>query len=93
LGVDHAIPLSDHADYDELFEAVERVNPRIVYCTHGPASFVDCLRAAGHNAHPLDGPRVDEPVLAPVQKDLFYATRGEYFPELEPDGGASRSKT
>ena len=27
LGVDHAIPLSDHADYDELFEAVERVEP------------------------------------------------------------------
>ncbi len=55
LGVDHAIPLSDHADYDELFEAVRRVNPRIVYCTHGPVSFVDCLRAAGHNAFPLDG--------------------------------------
>ena len=24
LGVDHAVPLSDHADYDELFEAIER---------------------------------------------------------------------
>ena len=44
LGVDHAIPLSDHADYDELFAAVERVAPRVVYCTHGPESFVDCLR-------------------------------------------------
>jgi putative mRNA 3-end processing factor len=54
LGVDHAIPLSDHADYDELFEAVERVNPRVVYCTHGPESFVGCLRAAGHNAFPLE---------------------------------------
>jgi len=71
LGVDHAIPLSDHADYDELFEAVERVNPRVVYCTHGPASFVECLRAAGHNAHPLDGRQHEMPVVAAAQKRLF----------------------
>jgi Cft2 family RNA processing exonuclease len=69
LGVDHAIPLSDHADYDELFEAVERVNPRIIYCTHGPVSFVDCLRAAGHNAYPLEPPK--ETPTAPVQRRLF----------------------
>ncbi len=55
LGVDHAIPLSDHADYDELLSAVEQVAPRVVYCTHGPESFVDCLRQAGHRAYPLDG--------------------------------------
>lgn len=54
LGVDHAIPLSDHADYDDLLEAIERVSPREIYCTHGPASFVDCLRTAGLNAFPLD---------------------------------------
>jgi Cft2 family RNA processing exonuclease len=69
LGVDHAIPLSDHADYDELFEAVERVNPRRIYCTHGPASFVDRLREAGHNAFPLERPRREE--LVPVQQRLF----------------------
>ncbi len=51
--VDHAVPLSDHADYDELIEAVGRVAPRIVYCTHGPESFVDRLHDAGFNAHPL----------------------------------------
>jgi Cft2 family RNA processing exonuclease len=56
LGVDHAIPLSDHADYDELLETVERVAPRIVYCTHGPASFVDRLREAGHDARPAGRP-------------------------------------
>lgn len=64
MGVDHAIPLSDHADYDQLFEAVERVSPREIYCTHGPTSFVACLRAAGYNAHPLDGsavPQIDTP--------------------------------
>lgn len=55
LGVDHAIPLSDHADYDDLLSAVAQVNPRVVYCTHGPESFVGCLRAAGFCALPLDG--------------------------------------
>jgi putative mRNA 3-end processing factor len=53
FGVDHAIPLSDHADYDDLLEAVARVAPRVVYCTHGPESFVDRLRDAGFDAHPL----------------------------------------
>jgi Cft2 family RNA processing exonuclease len=69
LGVDHAVPLSDHADYDELFEAVERVAPRVIYCTHGPVSFVECLRKAGFNAHPLERP-VGE-LVAPVQGRLF----------------------
>jgi putative mRNA 3-end processing factor len=56
LKVDHALPLSDHADYDELFEAVARVEPRVVYCTHGPERFVDRLRDAGYDAHPLGRP-------------------------------------
>jgi Cft2 family RNA processing exonuclease len=54
LGVDHAIPISDHADYDELFQAIERVSPRQIYCTHGPVSFVEHLREAGLKASPLD---------------------------------------
>jgi len=54
--VDHALPLSDHADYDELFEAVAQVEPCVVYCTHGPESFVDRLRDAGYDAHPLGRP-------------------------------------
>jgi Cft2 family RNA processing exonuclease len=69
LGVDYAVPLSDHADYDELFEAVERVAPRVIYCTHGPVSFVECLRKSGFNAHPLERP-VGE-LVAPVQGRLF----------------------
>lgn len=69
LGVDHAIPLSDHADYDELFQAVAQVNAKVVYCTHGPAAFVDHLRAAGYNAWPLD-PAERKPQPA-VQRALF----------------------
>jgi Cft2 family RNA processing exonuclease len=53
LQVDEALPLSDHADFNELLEAVRRVAPRRVYCTHGPDSFVDHLRDAGFEAHVL----------------------------------------
>jgi putative mRNA 3-end processing factor len=56
LRVDHALPLSDHADYDELLKAVEIVHPRVVYCTHGPESFVDRVRDIGFESHPLGRP-------------------------------------
>ncbi len=62
FGVDHAIPLTDHADYDELLEAVSRVAPRVVYCTHGPESFVERLLEADFDAHLLG---------RPTQKRLF----------------------
>jgi putative mRNA 3-end processing factor len=52
-GVDHAIPLSDHADYDQLIETVRRVEPSEIHCTHGPVEFVDHLRDLGFNAFPL----------------------------------------
>jgi putative mRNA 3-end processing factor len=71
LGVDHAIALSDHADYDELLETVERVAPKVIYCTHGPASFVECLRAAGHNAFPLEPPQRELATASRVQMRLF----------------------
>lgn len=54
FGVDAAIPLSDHADFDELVEAVERVGAREVLCTHGPESFVDELRRRGFQARRLE---------------------------------------
>ena len=57
LGVDWAIPLSDHADYDELIAAIDRVAPEVVYCTHGPESFVDRLLDLGYNARVLGKPR------------------------------------
>jgi Cft2 family RNA processing exonuclease len=55
LNVDHTFPLSDHADYDQLVEAVRRVNPRVVYTTHGPPGFDQHLRDLGYDARPLDG--------------------------------------
>jgi putative mRNA 3-end processing factor len=57
LGVDHAIALSDHADYGELLAAVEQVGAGEIYCTHGSASFVERLRSAGLNAFRLQGTR------------------------------------
>ena len=48
--VDHALPLSDHADFDELLELVERVGPRKVFTHHGYREFVDTLRARGIDA-------------------------------------------
>jgi len=56
LGVDHALPLSDHADFDQLIETVRRVAPREIYCTHGPREFVDHLCDLGFNAYPLHPP-------------------------------------
>ena len=56
LGVDHALPLSDHADFEQLIETVRRVAPREIYCTHGPREFVDHLCDLGFNAYPLHPP-------------------------------------
>jgi Cft2 family RNA processing exonuclease len=58
-GFDHAVPLSDHGDFGELIEAVERVEPREIYCTHGPVSFVDELRNRGFHAHRLGAGTVE----------------------------------
>ncbi|MEW4453084.1 MBL fold metallo-hydrolase RNA specificity domain-containing protein [Bremerella sp. JC817] len=51
---DHWIPLSDHADFDQLLSAVEQLSPKAVFCTHGPKSFVEELRGRGHDARWLE---------------------------------------
>jgi Cft2 family RNA processing exonuclease len=56
LGVDHALPLSDHADYNELLEAVRQVSPQVIYCTHGPDGFADRLAEMGYDARVLGRP-------------------------------------
>ncbi len=49
-GVDLALPLSDHADFDELLELVERVHPKKIYTHHGYKEFAEILRSRGHDA-------------------------------------------
>jgi len=49
-GVDHVLPLSDHADFDELLELIERVHPKKIYTHHGYKEFADTLRGMGHDA-------------------------------------------
>jgi Cft2 family RNA processing exonuclease len=49
-GVDHVLPLSDHADFDELLELVERVRPKKIYSHHGYKEFADILRSRGYDA-------------------------------------------
>jgi Cft2 family RNA processing exonuclease len=49
-GVDHALPLSDHADFAELLELIDRVQPKKIFTHHGYREFAQTLRDAGHNA-------------------------------------------
>jgi Cft2 family RNA processing exonuclease len=51
-GVDHVLPISDHADFDELIETVERIGPKKIYTCHGYREFADTLRARGWDARP-----------------------------------------
>jgi Cft2 family RNA processing exonuclease len=52
-GVDEMIALSDHADFAELLEYVERARPRVVYTVHGDEAFATHLRRQGVEAHHL----------------------------------------
>jgi Cft2 family RNA processing exonuclease len=62
FGVDRVLPLSDHADFNEMIEFVHKVEPKEIFCTHGSNRFVDYLKKEGFNAHPL---------IKPKQIDLF----------------------
>ncbi|MEI6493107.1 MAG: MBL fold metallo-hydrolase RNA specificity domain-containing protein [Verrucomicrobiota bacterium] len=53
---DEAFPLSDHADYDELLECVERVRPKRIFTIHGfVEEFASDLRQRGFEAWALGG--------------------------------------
>ena len=55
-GVDEVLPLSDHADYDDLIRCVERVNPSRILTMHGFAEeFAADLRRRGREAWSLTG--------------------------------------
>jgi len=49
-GVDEMIGLSDHADFYELVEYVDRAQPRVVYTLHGDGAFAAYLRRIGIEA-------------------------------------------
>jgi len=49
-GTDFSLPLSDHADYPELLEIVQRSGARTVYVTHGSSRFAKDLRERGIRA-------------------------------------------
>jgi Cft2 family RNA processing exonuclease len=52
-GADEMIGLSDHADFDELVEYVERARPRVVFTVHGDEAFAGYLRRQGVEAYHL----------------------------------------
>ncbi len=52
-GVDRAIPLSDHADFVELFAYVLAAGPKKVYTVHGPPQFAQFLKRKGFDAQHL----------------------------------------
>jgi putative mRNA 3-end processing factor len=54
MGLDYAIPLSDHCDYNELLEIIKYCKPEKVYTIHGFADdFALKLRAMGYDAEAI----------------------------------------
>lgn len=47
---DHVIPLSDHADFNELYQFIDQVRPQRIYTTHGPHEYPQLLQARGYDA-------------------------------------------
>lgn len=52
--VDEAIPLSDHADFEELMAYVRAVKPSFIYTLHGFPDFAAHLRKQGFKAQHLE---------------------------------------
>ena len=50
---DMTLPLSDHADYNDLIRLVEKVNPSTIYTTHGFDHFAHDLCDRGYRAKTL----------------------------------------
>jgi len=55
-GVEHAFPLSDHADFDGLLQIVDAVKPTLIHVLHGYAKeFSETLRERGYDARAVEG--------------------------------------
>src|SRR5207253_2673112 len=52
-GVDLVLPLSDHADFDELVHLARASQAKRIITMHGPAKFAAHLRSLGLNAEHL----------------------------------------
>ena len=54
MGVDHSVPISDHADFSELIEICEKSDPNQIFTVYGyTARFAAELRRRGFTAYPL----------------------------------------
>lgn len=54
MGLDYAMPISDHCDFNELLEIVRYCNPEKIYTIHGFADyFANRLRTMGYEAEAL----------------------------------------
>jgi len=58
---DASLPFSDHADFNELVDYVQRVQPKQVYTVNGFPDLADRLRHLGYPAAHLNGRGVLEP--------------------------------
>ena len=54
MGIDYALPLSDHCDFNELIQVVKKCNPKKIFTIHGFAvEFARILNNIGYNAIPI----------------------------------------
>jgi putative mRNA 3-end processing factor len=54
MGIDYALPLSDHCDFNELIQIVKKCNPKKIFTIHGfEVEFARVLNTMGYNAIPL----------------------------------------
>jgi putative mRNA 3-end processing factor len=54
MGIDYALPLSDHCDFNELIQIVKKCNPKKIFTIHGfEVEFARVLNHMGYNAIPL----------------------------------------
>jgi DNA ligase-1 len=87
FGTDEVFAMSDHADYRELLDLVQRVKPRRVFTVHGFAvEFAETLRRDGIEAWALGQEN---------QLDFFDRNRRKYrfslkLPRERREGGAER---
>lgn len=55
MGIDYALPMSDHCDYNELIQVVKKCNPKKVFTIHGFAhEFARVLNNMGYDATSLE---------------------------------------